>query len=686
MRVRHPVFARLSKDSRCLPAAGGSLASFIRYAVPVILGGLLPGRSARCPLTISNAVLIRALLALLLFFGGTELSASAQVDLPEKPQPVERDTSETAQDLLRQANQHLVRRDPASAIPLLEEANQLEPSPAIRERLRDAYTDAGRHEDALRLLEEQLSATEPTVYILSEKGKLESLAGHTEEANDTWEEAISLQPESPETYRLVSGAARAAEAYDFATVTLERGREVAPDDDTLLLQLGLVSGTAGDPEASIGYHLDFLENRVEQTGLVKTRLERQLGNPEASDIFRRAIDEAVREQPFHPGYRELSAWLALSEGDFETALDAALAIDRISNENGETVLAYAQSAAREGALEAAENALADLLTRHADEPISASARLERARIADLRARESNEQIASAEDVPPETPLTDTARDAYEEFLDQHPGHPGAAEAQRRLATLYRTVYRDTDTAEELLADLAETARDPLVSGEALLDLGDAAIVEGNLYEARRRFESVKDRIRTGDLSDEARFELAQIDFYEGFFFTALSRLEAIDDNTAANVTNDAISLRVTLAENINPDSTAEALTAYARASLLIRRNREEQAVHVLDSLMSVAPQHSIVDDARFTKGRALLAAGNAQEAANVFATLPEQFPESFFADRALLLLGEVRERRLADAPGAQEAYLALLERYPASLFAPLARERLRALRSNTPSS
>ena len=203
---------------------------------------------------------------------------------------------------------------------------------------------------------------------------------------------------------------------------------------------------------------------------------------------------------------------------------------------------------------------------------------------------------------------------------------------------------------------------------------------GDLDAARERFQTVDETLQTGPLAEQARFELALLDFYEGYVFSALARVEAIDENTAADATNDAIALRVTLNENAGPDSTNAALTSYAAASLLVRQGRDARALAMLDSLGAALGDHPLQDEILFLSAQAQRRLGHPAEAVATLDRLAETVPLSFYRDRALVLQADVAEHDLADRAAAMARLQALLERFPGSLFAPDARDHLRAMR------
>ena len=211
-----------------------------------------------------------------------------------------------------------------------------------------------------------------------------------------------------------------------------------------------------------------------------------------------------------------------------------------------------------------------------------------------------------------------------------------------------------------------------------------AVRAGRLDDARERFAEVESSVRLGPSAEQARFELALLDFYEGLVYSALARAEAMDENTAADVSNDAISLRVTLQENITEvgaDTVSAALRAYAAVALLHRQGADRRALAALDSLSAAAPGHPITDEILFLRAQVLLAVGQPAEAVATLDRLATADPSSFFRDRALVVQAETLEGPLADPAEAAARYESLLTLFPASLFAPEARLRLRRLRA-----
>src|SRR5690606_39919205 len=129
-------------------------------------------------------------------------------------------------------------------------------------------------------------------------------------------------------------------------------------------------------------------------------------------------------------------------------------------------------------------------------------------------------------------------------------------------------------------------------------------------------------LRIGPLPEEARLELARLDFYEGDFEGALARVRAMNENTATDVANDAIALKVLLKENEGPDSLSTPLRAYARAALLQRQGHAAEALDALDSLLGEHHGHPIADEAVIARIEALRDLGRTEEALAALEAFP----------------------------------------------------------------
>ena len=596
--------------------------------------------------------------------------------------PAQRTQRTPEQVRYRFAAQALRNGNTAEAVRVLEDLVADAPGQrAFEDKLVDAYEADGRLDDALALLDRRRQADPVATGALVRRGELLARAGRADEARAAWDAALDAAPGSEMTYRLVSDAQARQRDFDAAAATLEQGREALQRDGLFRLELANLYGNAGDFARSAAlYARAVAEDPAAQAG-VQGRIRSFLSGAGAPEAFAEAFDAGIAQDPLNAGLREAAAWLATEREDWDGALVLVRSLDRLGGEDGLRLVAFAREALAAGAPDAAGVALDDVLDRHALGPHAPAALLERARIALARSADEGERAGGP------APHGDTARQTLDDFLRRFPGFPEATVAALELGELELALYRNAPRADSLFA-VASASRDASIAGRALLARGEAAVAQGDLFDARDRYAEVDEGLRVGPLAEQARYELARLDFYEGLPLSALARVEALDNNTAADVSNDAIALGVTLRESLGlpDDSLHTHLDAFARASLYARRGMGTEALAVLDSLDAAGPGHPLADQQLFLRARTLRALGDAGAALGALGDLATRFPTSFFRDRALRLEADIAQRDLDDPDRARDALDRLLREFPGSLFAPDARARLRALRDPQPDS
>jgi len=148
------------------------------------------------------------------------------------------------------------------------------------------------------------------------------------------------------------------------------------------------------------------------------------------------------------------------------------------------------------------------------------------------------------------------------------------------------------------------------------------------------------------------------------------------------IANDALALSLLISDNIGLDSTTDALMVYAEADLLKYRNKNDEALHALDSLLKNFPDHSLVDDAWFLMAQIMDAKHEWIKADSLYQKIISHDPKGILADDAQYRRALLYDDKLNDKSKAMELYQALLTDYSGSLFVVDARKRFRALRGD----
>lgn len=564
------------------------------------------------------------------------------------------------------------------AIPVLEDLYARSPdNPTYYSKLKEAYESVKKYEDAIALVDERLEEYN-TPMLMSEKARLQYLDGQEQAAYDTWDNAVSLAPERSSTYRIVYQAYADIRRFDRAINVLKRGREALDAPGAFQIQIAYMYSLVGDHADAMREYVEILEEDPDRIQFVRSRLRPFVEQDEGLPASIEVVNEAVRNTPLNRSFRELLAWLHMENDDYRAAFDVYRAIDRLEQENGKTLFPFAQQAADAGAIAVATDAYEEILERYPDAAVAPSARRGLGTMYRQQAEQAGEQAFDGSGERVAAPNYESARSAYKTFLENYPGHPEYASVLLQLGRLEQDVFRNDDAAESAFREVIQREPGTDTAQEARYDLGRLALQRDQLSDARITFARIVDEVRTGDLANRARYELARLDFYQGAFDAAEAQLDATDENTSADVANDAIELGVLIRSNRGPDSTDVPLRLYAEAQLLDRQRNLVAATARLDTLLSRYGQHMLADDARYRRAHFLERRGQTADAAAAFAELPLIHPRSPHADEALYAAGQAQEQ-LGEVQEAVKTYNRLLEKYPGSLLAADARSRLRQL-------
>lgn len=569
------------------------------------------------------------------------------------------------------------------AIGLLEDLYQGNPETSLfHARLIQAYESVKRYDDALALLDAHIQRLgRADASLLSERGRLRYLKGDEAGALASWDEALLQARANPVVYRIVYQSLVQVRLLERAIEVMTTARQALGDPDQFAAELAALYAQTGRYAPAMEEYLRMLVADPRRLSYVQTRLARSPDPKTALSEGLPLLERAIRQDPLNRALRELAAWAYLEDAQYDQALDAARAIDRLEQEQGAVLFDFALRATDARAYPAAQRAYEEILSRYAEAPTAPEAQMGLAELHERWAREW-QRVKDAERTAKARHHFEAARDAFRTFTERYPNHTAYPEALRRLGRLQQDVFFDLAAAEATFTRVAESFPNTQAADLARYDLGRIAVLQGRLDEARLTFAQLEERLRLGELAEQARFELALLHFYRGEFESANVLAQALNLNTSTDMANDAIELKVLLNENKGPDSLSTPLRQFAEAQLLQRRRKPAEALARVDALLAAYPQHALVDDARYLRAELLRELGQPQEALALLLALPEASPQSFLADRALFAAADLQEHDLADAQAAIATYTRLIVTYPGSLLVPEARLRLRTLRGD----
>lgn len=533
------------------------------------------------------------------------------------------------------------------------------------------------YDKAEKLVKKQMKKNPADLTLFVDLGKIYISQNQNDKAKQQFDKAIKSVPPDVNQVTRLGNAFVEIQEFDLAIETYLSGRRILRDVYPFNFELAELYAQKGDQQKMIDEYLDVLNYNEQYVPNLQAILQNKIANDitgSISELLRKSLLRNIQKNSSRPVYNELLYWLFIQDKDFESAFIQAKAMDKRLDENGDRVLNL-------GALCASnkEYDLAERCFRFVTDKGETNTNYIPARIQLLNA--SNEKITSGRK-PTQEELVKLEKE-YEITLAQLGKNAVTAPLISKCAHLKAFYLYKTDEAIKLLEEaIALPNIDPQFKAECKLELGDIDIFKGEVWDAALLYGQVDKDYKHDAIGREAKFRNARLSYYIGEFDWAAAQLNVLKAATSQLISNDAMSLALLIMDNTGMDSITDPLLIYSRADLLEFRNKDNEALATLDSVLTLYPSHSLTDEVWYKKAEVFEKKSMYDTAAVYLNLIVEKYPDDILADDALFKLGDMYENKLNNKPKAMELYEKLLTSYPGSLFAVDARKRFRTLRGD----
>lgn len=394
-----------------------------------------------------------------------------------------------------------------------------------------------------------------------------------------------------------------------------------------------------------------------------------------AELIRTQLLREIQKSPDNFIFAELLIWYLVQKRDFEGALLQAKALDKRLRENGSRVYELGRLAMSNDQFEAGRKAFQYVIDKGNSSDLYFFVRKELAvswyRKISRTANFSPEELAELHKLLSET---------YTELgVNENSAHVGIRKA--RVEAFY---MNKPDEALQLLDELLkpQAGLTPRTAAEVKLELADIQLMSGEEWEATLMYSQVEKAMKTDTLGQEAKFRNARLAYYKGEFEWAKAQLDVLKAATSKLIANDALELSLLIGDNLNFDTTGEALRMFARADLAFFQNRYSASLSILDSLEAGFPESTLGDDLLYRRAKIFSRQARFRDAAAQLEKLLLSYRSDILADNALFMLADLYELEFKEPEKAMELYKELLTEFPGSLYVVEARRRFRNLRGD----
>jgi len=507
-------------------------------------------------------------------------------------------------------------------------------------------------------------------YIYESKGDLSK-------AKQTYDKAVkSLQPDQGQIISLAN-AFFSRQNWDFALATYIEGKKLMRGIYSFNFETAEVFFQKQEYDKMIDEYLNAVAENQAYLQSVQNILQARIGNdPDntRSTLLRQALLRRTQRDPDQSIFSEMLIWLFIQQKDFESAFIQAKALDKRMREDGSRVMNIGSMSEANLDYASAIKCYQYVVEKGKDNTNYIPARMQ---LLEVR----NKNITAEGNYTMEDLLK--LKSEYQTTLSELGRDATTAPLISGLAHLEAFYLDNPDSA---IINLEEAIVFPGISrtvqAKCKLELGDIYLFTGNVWDSDLLYAQVDKSFKNDPLGQEAKFRNARLDYFRGDFLWAEAQLNVLKTATTQLIANDALALALLIADNPGPDSSFDALTVYSEADLLNFRNKKDEALHTLDSLMQTFPDHSLIQYALYKQAMILDRKKNYAEEDSLLKKVGVQFSDGVLADDALFHRAELYEKRFKDNAKAMELYQELLTQFPGSLYVVDARKRFRTLRGD----
>jgi len=529
------------------------------------------------------------------------------------------------------------------------------------------------YEKAEKAIKKGLRGNTADSYWYLQWGFLKKAQGQVAESVKMYEKAISTLSENPTEYPNLANQFINRREYEYAEKVYIKAR-ASQNPAIYNYELARIYYYMRNYDKMLNEYLEWMKQKESNLEIVKSNLQSVLSmdnDGEISKQLKTYVLKRIQQEPAQLINNRLLIWLFIQDKNFVAATRQAIALDKRTGTEDANVFDLANVSA--------SNKYYDEAAKAYDYLISKGKKAEYYNLASLQRMRMN----------------------YDRFIDD-----GALDAVRakELQNLFNQTFTilgiSAETTDLLIkyahltafylnqpAEAIKTLNDGLAMAgintqqisAMKAELSDVYVYSGDLWEAVITYSQVIESNKANPLGDDVKFKKAKLGYYMGNFSWAKAQLDALRASTSKLIANDAMELSLFISENLETDSTATPLRIFARADLHLFRNNFTEALAALDSVSTIYPDNSLIDDVDFRKAGILQKQGKYEEASVLLNTIVKDHSWEMLADDALFQLATIYKNKLNRKPEAKELFKKMLTDYPGSVYVVDARAEYRKM-------
>lgn len=504
--------------------------------------------------------------------------------------------------------------------------------------------------------------------LIIELGYNYQLQGDMDKANECYEEAISKLEERADYAPLIGRQFEQHSLLDYAIKTYEKGMALDPNLN-YNRELANVYGEQGNIEMLFTNYIAYIEFRPEFLNSAKREFSDFISENKDNEnnlLLRRLLLKKIQIQPDTYWYEMLS-WLFIQEKAYDRAFTQEKALYMRQRESLNRII--------ELALTTLSDRESDLATEIFNYVLENTQNIATILTANQYLLDIETTDASPKDLP-------KIEDKYNQLFSTY----GLSEQTLGLQIAYGNFLafhlKRSEEASNFLKESLKLNLSPFQQATVKMKLADILVFQEKFNEGLIYYTQIQSNVKNSVLAQEARFKVAKTSYYKGDFEWAESQLKILKSSTSQLIANDALDLKLLISDNKYEDSLHVALKLYAKADLMAFQNKPDEAISLLDKVLTEHKGESIEDQALFKQAELFVQKKQYEKAVSNYESIIAHYSDGILADDAYYHLAELYNNILSEPEKAKALYEKIIFNHQDSIYFVEARKKFRMLRGD----
>lgn len=519
------------------------------------------------------------------------------------------------------------------------------------------------------IISSQLERFPNQIYLNIELGYNFQLQGNIDKAHEYYEICIDLIEKNPNYAYAIGRTFKENHLLDYALKSYQIAKAKNPKLNTEISE-AQIYGEKGDLEKMFQAYLNLIEKDEKYYPSIQRYIATFITNDYSNDtniLFKKLLLKRAQNNP-NDSWNILLSWLYMQQKEYGKAFLQEKSLYKRNPENLDRIVEIGLISFRDDEFKISKDIFNFIKKNTEDSEIILNTEIYLLQI-------ENELATAKEDFI-------EIDKKYQTLFENYSYNNLNINLQIAYADFLSFTFNQPEKAIQILKNVISEVNTKFQKGTIQLKLADILVYTNQFNQALLLYSQIQTELKNSTIAQTARFKVAQTSYFKGDFKWAQTQLKVLKSSTSQLIANDALDLNLLITNNIENDSTFDALKAYANADLLAFQNKNSAAIDTLTSVLNKFKGQPIEDEALFKQAELFTIIKHYNEAETNYLKIIEINQESILIDDAYFYLAQLYEGTLNNIEKAKEMYQKIIFEFPSSIYLVEARNKYRKLRGD----